>query len=53
MVDVLKKIDMMGLDDIDRLKTGRGGRRLAGLPSITERIENLQTASLFDRFSTT
>ena len=53
VVDVLKKIDMMGLDDIDRLKTGRGGRRLAGLPSITERIENLQTASLLDRHSTT
>ena len=53
LVDVLKKIDMMGLDDIDRLKTGRGGRRLAGLPSITERIENLQTASLLDRYSTT
>jgi len=53
LVDVLKKIDMMGLDDIDRLKTGRGDRRLAGLPSITERIENLQTASLLDRYSTT
>jgi hypothetical protein len=51
-VDVLKKIDMMGLDDIDRLKTGRGGRRLAGLPSITERIENLQTASSLDRYTT-
>jgi len=51
LVDVLKKIDMMGLDDIDRLKTG--SRRLAGLPSITERIENLQTASLLDRYSTT
>ncbi|TMH95129.1 hypothetical protein E6H37_06140 [Candidatus Bathyarchaeota archaeon] len=52
-LNVLKKIDMMGLDDIDRLKTGRGGRRLAGLPSITERIENLQTASSLDRYSTT
>jgi hypothetical protein len=51
-VDVLKKVDMMGLDDIDRLKTGRGGRRLAGLPSITERIENLQTASSLDRYTT-
>ncbi|TMI45396.1 hypothetical protein E6H19_04680 [Candidatus Bathyarchaeota archaeon] len=52
-LNVLKKIDMMGLDDIDRLKTGRGGRRLAGLPSITERIEHLQTASSLDRYSTT
>jgi hypothetical protein len=52
LMDVLKKIDMMGLDDIDRLKTGRGGRRLAGLPSITERIENLQTTSSLDRYKT-
>ncbi len=41
-LDVLRKIDMMGLNDIDRLKSGRRGRRVAGLPSITERIENLQ-----------
>jgi hypothetical protein len=52
LIGVLKKIDLMGLDDIDRLKTGRGGRRLAGLPSITERIENLQTASSLDSYST-
>jgi hypothetical protein len=44
---------MMGLDDIEKLKTGRGSRRLAGLPSITERIGNLQTASSLDRYSTT
>ena len=53
LLGVLKKIDMMGLDDIDRLKTGRGGRRLAGLPSITERIQNLQTTSSLNRYSTT
>jgi hypothetical protein len=52
LLDVLKKIDMMGLDDIDRLKSGRGGRRLsAGLPSITERIENLQGASSLAGYS--
>lgn len=51
LLDVLKKIDMMGLDDIDRLKTGRGGRRLAGLPSITERIQNLQGLSSLDSYS--
>ena len=53
LMAVLKKIDNMGLDDIDRLKTGRGGRRLAGLPSITERIENLQTVSSLNSYSTT
>jgi hypothetical protein len=53
MLSVLKKIDTMGLDDIDRVKTGRGGRRFAGLPSITERIENLQNASSLDRYTTT
>jgi hypothetical protein len=53
LLDILKKIDMMGLDDIDRLKTGRGGRRLAGLPSITERIQNLQTVSSLNHYSTT
>jgi hypothetical protein len=53
LLDVLKKIDSMGLDDIDRLKIGRGGRRLAGLPSITERIENLQAASSLNSYSTT
>jgi hypothetical protein len=53
LMDVMKKIDMMGLDDIERLKTGRGGRRLAGLPSITERIENLQSASSLSNYSTT
>lgn len=41
-LDVLRKIDMMGLVDIERLKTGKRSRRLAGLPNITERIENLQ-----------
>jgi len=51
LLDVLKKIDTMGLDDIDRLKTGRGGRRLAGLPSITERIQNLQGLSSLDRYT--
>jgi hypothetical protein len=53
LLDVLKKIDTLGLDDVDRLKAGRGSRRLAGLPSITERIENLQTASSLDRYTTT
>ncbi|TMI10769.1 hypothetical protein E6H35_10745 [Candidatus Bathyarchaeota archaeon] len=53
LLDVLKKIDNMGLNDIDRLKTGRGGPRLAGLPSITERIENLQTVSSLNSYSTT
>lgn len=41
-LNTIRKIDAMGLDDVDRLKTGRRGRRIAGLPSITERIENLQ-----------
>jgi hypothetical protein len=53
LLDVLKKIDMMGLGDIDRLKTGRGGRRLAGLPSITERIQNLQSLSSLDSYTAT
>jgi Zn-dependent protease with chaperone function len=51
LLDILRKIDMMGLDDIDRLKTGRGGRRLAGLPSITERIQNLQGLSSLDSYT--
>ncbi len=41
-LDTIRKIDAMGLDDVDRLKTGRRGRRIAGLPSVSERIENLQ-----------
>ncbi len=41
-LDTIRKIDAMGLDDVDRLKSGRRGRRIAGLPSISERIENLQ-----------
>jgi hypothetical protein len=53
LLEVLKKIDMMGLDDIDRLKSGRGGRRMASLPSITERIEHLQGVSLLSGYSTT
>jgi hypothetical protein len=53
LLDVLKKIDLMGLDDIDSLKSGRGGRRIAGLPSITERIQNLQTASSLNSYTTT
>lgn len=40
-LDVLRKIDMMGLVDIERLKTDKRSRRDAGLPNITERIENL------------
>ena len=51
LLDVLRKIDLIGLDDIDRLKSGRGGRRVAGLPSITERIENLQQVSSLAAFS--
>jgi len=53
LLDVLKKIDLMGLDDIDRLKSGRGGRRIAGLPSITDRIANLQGVSSLARYATT
>lgn len=53
LLQVLKKIDMMGLDDVERLKSGRGGRRLAGLPSITERIEHLQQVSSLAGYSTT
>jgi len=53
LLQVLKKIDMMGLDDVDRLKSGRGGRRLASLPSITERIEHLQGVSSLNGYSTT
>ncbi len=41
-LNVLKKIEIMGLNDVNRLKSGRRGRRVAGLPSIPERIENLQ-----------
>jgi hypothetical protein len=52
LLDVLKKVDMMGLDDIDRLKSGRGGRRLASLPSITDRIENVQRTSSLNGYST-
>jgi Zn-dependent protease with chaperone function len=51
-LNVLKKIDNMGLNDIERLKSGRGGRRLASLPSITERIENLQNVSSLAGYST-
>src|SRR5438093_9055143 len=51
LLQVMKKIDMMCLDDIDRLKSGRGGRRLASLPSITERIDNLQGLSSLASFS--
>src|SRR5438132_637649 len=53
LLDVLKKIDLMGLNDIDKLKRGRGGRRLASLPSITERIESLQGVSSLAGYSTT
>jgi hypothetical protein len=53
LLDVLKKIDLMGLNDIEKLKTGRGGRRLASLPSITERIENLRTMSSLNSYTTT
>ena len=53
LLDVLKKVDMMRLDDIDKLKSGRGGRRLAGLLSITERIQNLQGLSSLDSYTTT
>jgi hypothetical protein len=41
-LNVLRKIDSMSLDDVDRLRRARRGRRMAGLPSISERIENLQ-----------
>jgi hypothetical protein len=51
LLTILKKIDVMGLDDIDRLKSGRGGRRKASLPSITERIEHLQGVSSLSRYS--
>ena len=53
LLDVLKKVDMMRLDDIDKLKSGRGGRRLASLLSITERIQNLQGLSSLDSYTTT
>jgi hypothetical protein len=52
-LQVLRKIDTMGLNDIDLLKSGRGGRRLASLPSITERIDNLQGLSSLASFSST
>src|SRR3989442_11443014 len=38
LLDVLKKVDMMRLDDIDKLKSGRGGRRLARPLNNTQRI---------------
>lgn len=53
LLDVLRKIDTMGLDDVDRLKSGRGGRRVAGLPNITERIDSLQQVSSLAGLSTT
>ena len=53
LLQVLKKIDMVGLDDIDRLKSGRGGRRLASLPSITERINKILQVSSLAGYSTT
>lgn len=53
LLNVLRKIDLMGFEDIDGLKTGRGGRRVAGLPSITERIDSLQRVSSLAGFSTT
>jgi len=53
LLDGLKKINLMGLNDIEKLKTGRGGRRLASLPSITERIENLRTVSSLNSYAAT
>lgn len=53
LLQVMRKIDTMGLDDVDRLKSGRGGRRLASLPSITQRIDNLQGLSSLASFSST
>ncbi len=41
-LNTIRKIDATNLDDVDTLKKGRRGRRLAGFPSISERIENLQ-----------
>lgn len=42
LLGVLRKIDGMGLNDVDRLKAGKRVRGSAALPSITARIENLQ-----------
>ncbi len=39
-LQVLQKIDAMGLKDVERLKAGGVRRRFK--PSLTERIENLQ-----------
>jgi MFS family permease len=48
LLDVFKKIDMMGLWDIEKRKTGRGiwNSRSSGMPSITERIDNLERRSI-------
>jgi len=53
LLQALRKIDTMGLNDINLLKSGRGGRRLASLPSVTERIDNLQGLSSLAGFSST
>jgi MFS family permease len=48
LLDVFKKIDMMGLWDIEKRKTGKGiwNSRSSGMPSITERIDNLERHSI-------
>jgi len=53
LLQVLRKIDTMGLNDVNLLKSGRGGRRLASLPSISERIDKLQGLSSLASFSST
>jgi hypothetical protein len=47
LLDVFKKIDMMGLWDIEKRKAARGGwnSRSSGMPSMTQRIDNLQRYS--------
>jgi MFS family permease len=47
LLDVFKKIDMMGLWEIEKRKTGRGrwNSRSSGVPSITERMDNLESYS--------
>ena len=54
LLNTIRKIDAIGLDAVDeggvsdyyhplgQLKSGSRGRRIVGLPSISERIENLQ-----------
>lgn len=40
-IRVLRKVDSLGLDDVEKLKKGGWRARFAGRPSISKRIETL------------